>query len=420
MFGAEAGGSRPTAGPPSDEPAPDLIITLRAIVRSAAEQVSGHYAVLAADIPGDGGMYLVTCGLPEEADPHEWCALEGTGDILDSTEVFRVDDLAQLRARHGLPPLASALTTLIGAPIRLDEQLYGYLYVANKRCSGTFTSEDEEPVLAMATAAAAAIENARLLNLEHRRQQWLEASLEMTRVLLSDDERSRASRVAVRLLQDVTAADFAALVLVVDNTSTSEGAIAIDAVSGIDAGRLLGASERLQGLSARVAATGERVISPNITEEPGFDPPAGAVKAMSMLGPAMYLPLTAAGEVLGLLIIGWLRGASSDHVAPTEVGLAEMIAGQVALALHQLQAREMVTDDRDRIAHDLDETTVGRLVAVDAHLADTVKMISEPGARDRVNAAIDGLHEANQQLRAAITTLQRRRPPDEDRGEGAP
>jgi GAF domain-containing protein len=78
---------------------------------------------------------------------------------------------------------SSALTRLIGAPIRLDEQLYGYLYVANKRCWGTFTSEDEEPVVAIATAAAAAIENARLLSLERRRQQWMEASLEMTRVL---------------------------------------------------------------------------------------------------------------------------------------------------------------------------------------------------------------------------------------------
>lgn len=139
----------------------------------------------------------------------------------------------------------------------------------------------------MATAAAAAIENARLLSLERRRQQWMEASLEMTRVLLSDAERSRASRVAIRLIQGVTAADFAALVLVIDNTSSEgEGAIAIDAVSGLDAGRLLGASERLRGLSAKVAATGERVVSPNITEEPGFDPPAGAAKAMSSLGPA--------------------------------------------------------------------------------------------------------------------------------------
>lgn len=99
-----------------------------------------------------------------------------------------------------------------------------------------------------------------------------------------------------------------------------------------------------------------------------------------------------------------------------------MIAGQVALALQQLQAREMVTEDRDRIAHDLDDTTVARLVAVNAHLADTVEMISEPGARDRVYEAIDGLHETNRQLRTAITMLQRRPSPDGDRGrsEGRP
>ncbi|MGW5360973.1 GAF domain-containing protein [Actinopolymorpha pittospori] len=401
MISPGASGRQTLAGPLRGDPPPELVLALRSIGRSAAEQVSARYAVLVASIPGDTATKAVTYGFPEDAEPSQWWALEETCELLDRPDVVRVDDLAQLRAEHGLPPLSCPLTAAIGSRIHLDEQLYGYLYVAREAGSDPFTGEDEAPVAAMAAAAAAAIENARLLSLEQRRQRWMEASLEMTRVMFSD--AGQASDVAVRRIQEITGADFASLVRI-----TGDGVVAIEAVAGADVGRYLGSSAPLQGLSAKVAATGLPVVSQRITEEPGFDPPLGVDTTMSHLGPAMYLPLAVAGEVVGLVVIGWRRGASLDHVAPAEVQLAQMVAGQVALALQQLQAREMVAMDRDRIAHDLDEKIAARLAAVDAHLADTLAMIDEPGARDRVSEAIHGVHDANQRLRAAITVLQRR------------
>lgn len=405
VFGArEFGGTRSTVAPLTGGLAPDLALTLRSIVESAAEQVSAQFAILIANIPGDNVSRFVTFGFPEDRDmTYERRALDGLDDLLELNSPARIDDLIRYRVAHGLPPRSSVLTSLICAPVHLDEQLYGHLYLANKRGSGAFTADDEEPVFAMAAAAAAAIENARLFNVEQRRQQWLEAALEMTRVLLSDAERSEAARVAVRLLRDVAAADYTALVLLDD--AYPGGAIAFEAVEGLDMGHLAGTPGRLQGIAAQVAATGEGVVSARITKEPAFDPPVPVAEALSVLGPGMYLPLAAAGRVFGVLVVGWRRGASAEHVAPTEVWLVEMIAGQVALALQQIQARSLVVEDRDRIAHDLREVTVGRIFAVDAHLLSTVAMISEPDARDRVNEAINELRDTNLQLRSAISTL---------------
>ena len=400
----ESGGSRSTVAPLTDGLAPDLALTLRSIVESAAEQVSAQFAILIATIPGEHVSTFVTFGFPEETGrTREHRALDSIDDLPELTVPSRTEDLDRYRVAHGLPPRSSGLTNLISAPILLDEQLLGCLYLANKRGPYAFTVEDEEPVLAMASAAAAAIENARLFYVEQRRQQWLEAALEMTRVLLSDVGRIQAARIAVRLLREVAAADYAAFVLLDD--AYQGGAIAFEAVDGLDMGHLAGTPGRLQGIAARVAATGEIVVSPRITEEGDFDPPAPVARALAVLGPGMYLPLAAAGRVFGVLVIGWRRGASDDHVAPTEVRLVEMIAGQVALALQEVQARSLVMEDRDRIAHDLREVTVGRLFAVDAHLLGTVAMISERDARDRVNDAIDELRETNQQLRSAISTL---------------
>ena len=67
------------------------------------------------------------------------------------------------------------MNTFLGVPIRVRGEVFGNLYLAEKR-GGDFTSDDEAVVLALAAAAGVAIENARLFEQTRRRQLWLEAS----------------------------------------------------------------------------------------------------------------------------------------------------------------------------------------------------------------------------------------------------
>ena len=57
---------------------------------------------------------------------------------------------------------------------------------------GQFTDDDEQLVIALAVAAGAAIDNARLYAQTRRRQRWLEAAAEITDVLLGEVRRTEA------------------------------------------------------------------------------------------------------------------------------------------------------------------------------------------------------------------------------------
>ena len=54
------------------------------------------------------------------------------------------------------------MTTFLGVPIRVHGEVYGNLYLTNKKTAAEFSDVDEELVLALAMAAGIAIENARL------------------------------------------------------------------------------------------------------------------------------------------------------------------------------------------------------------------------------------------------------------------
>ena len=53
------------------------------------------------------------------------------------------------------------MTSFLGVPVRVHGEVYGNLYLTNKRHAREFSADDEELVLALAMAAGIAIENAR-------------------------------------------------------------------------------------------------------------------------------------------------------------------------------------------------------------------------------------------------------------------
>ena len=73
------------------------------------------------------------------------------------------------------------MTSFLGVPIRIRDEVYGNLYLTEKRDGGQFDEEDEAILVALAAAAGVAIENARLYDEARRQQRWLTASADVTR-----------------------------------------------------------------------------------------------------------------------------------------------------------------------------------------------------------------------------------------------
>ena len=80
------------------------------------------------------------------------------------------------------------MRSFLGVPVRVRDEVFGNLYLTNKRGGGDFTEDDEAVLLALGAAAGVAVENARLYEAARHSQHWIQASAEVTTALLSGTE----------------------------------------------------------------------------------------------------------------------------------------------------------------------------------------------------------------------------------------
>ena len=261
-------------------------------------------------------------------------------------------------------------------------------------------------VQAFANQAALAIQQAQAQEDGERRQRWLEAGAGMTRMLLDEVDPGDAMQLVVRRLRDVSGADYVGILLA---DSDSEHTVLV-LLEGLGLENTRGTRVVRSGLTAKVIETGERIVSDDLTHEPGYDPPSEWREALSVIGLGMLMPLVAAGDVIGVLYVAWRRGSSHERAARREVDLVEAFAGQTALAMRQIwhrddQARMRVLEERDRIASDLHDVVIQRLFAIEMRLHSAAGLSDQPEVRRRVDQGIEDLDDIISEVRSTIFQL---------------
>src|SRR5919197_5543129 len=202
----------------------DLSTMLRRMVEAATTLVDARYGALG--VIGEGGNSLIEfipVGLTEEEIrriehwPH---GLGILGLLIKEPEPLRLNDIGDNPESYGLPPGHPPMGTFLGVPIRVRGEAFGNLYLTEKRGGAEFDEEDLSVVTALATAAGVAIENARLYDEVRRREQWLDASSEVTRALLTGVDRGEVFALVARRAREMTEADTAAVALSEDDGKT--------------------------------------------------------------------------------------------------------------------------------------------------------------------------------------------------------
>jgi signal transduction histidine kinase len=145
----------------------DLPSMLRRIVQSAADLVDARYAALGVLDPTRTFLSeFITVGLDDETYasigelPHGHGIL---GLLIVDTKPLRLPDLSEHPDSYGFPPHHPPMRSFLGVPIRVRNEVFGNLYLTDKTTAEVFSDIDEELVIALAGAAAVAIENVRLL-----------------------------------------------------------------------------------------------------------------------------------------------------------------------------------------------------------------------------------------------------------------
>jgi signal transduction histidine kinase len=391
----------------------DLQSVLHQIVASAVELVDARYGALG--VLGEEGTIrqFVTVGMDEDdvARIGHYPTGEGILGLLIREPVpLRLADLSSHPASSGFPPGHPQMCSFLGAPVRVRDQIFGNLYLTDKRGDQPFDADDEAVLLTLAAAAGVAIDNARLFEDAQRRQRWLAASGELTRSLLSGAEPSRVLLTLVDTVREMAEADLVTLALPVQGT----GDLVIEAASGPSAQAVRGLALAGTTLAAKVFRSGEPISSDGLSADPRAH---GGSASVVELGPAFFVPLGSEEETLGVLQVA--RTPSGQPFSPPALEMIAGFAGQAALALriaeHRRAAEELlVFNDRDRIARDLHDLAIQRLFASGLTLQAALgRIVDRPEAAERVERVVDDLDETIKIIRSTIFALgQRRHQPD--------
>ncbi|HXA29449.1 MAG TPA: GAF domain-containing sensor histidine kinase [Candidatus Angelobacter sp.] len=148
---------------------------LRRIVAAACELVDARYGALGVIGPGEGGLErglveFITVGADEETIKKIGPYPQGRGILgllVTDPKPLRLRNLQDDAKSWGFPPNHPPMHSFLGVPIRIRGTVFGNLYLTEKRHADEFSKEDEDLAVALASAAAVAIENARLLARVH-------------------------------------------------------------------------------------------------------------------------------------------------------------------------------------------------------------------------------------------------------------
>jgi signal transduction histidine kinase len=366
----------------------DLDNVLQRVTAAAARLTGAEYAALGVLAPDGSLARFYTDGLDPDQEGrigHRPRGLGVLGVLITDPRPLRLNNLADHPRSVGFPANHPPMRTFLGVPVRIGNEIYGNLYLTDKR--EPFTDEDERIVSSLAAAAGTAISNARLYAESERRRRWVEASGEISTALLGRLQATEALNLVVHKAREMSDADTAAIAVEDD-----DGRLIVTVLDG----------ESLPGL-----AEGNELTAGGLPGGP--------------LQPMLSVPFTAPAGAEGRLVLAWSSPGSRDraHVSPEAVA---GFAAQAALALDRVQAQEdraslAVLEDRDRIARDLHDLVIQRLFATGLALQGAARLAVRPEVAERVEAAIDDLDATIRDIRATIFGLHRRPGTDDLRGQ---
>ena len=394
----------------------DLPQVLRRIVEAAVVLVDAEYGALGVIGPDRKLSEFLTEGIDDELRARIGDLPSGhgiLGELIRHPEPLRLAELSEHPSSYGFPANHPPMHSFLGVPIRVRDEVFGNLYLTEKRSAKEFDAEDEAVLSTLAVAAGVAIENARLYEEARRREQWLAASAEVTSRLLSGASRAEVLELIVERARQIVSAD---LGLVAVPAAGADG-LRTAWVAGNNAqdhkGSLLPAEG---GFVAAAFSGGEPVLSSNIEHDPRSGDDG---RRWAGLGPAMAVPMGTRGGARGVLLLA--RSAGGTAFGREESAPLLGFAGQAALAMELAERRSdaeqiALLEDRDRIARDLHDLAIQRLFATGMTLQSAQRFVEHPEAVERLGRAVGDLDDTIKIIRSTIFGLRTHDAPPGGRG----
>jgi signal transduction histidine kinase len=388
----------------------DVEQVLHSIVEAAAVLVDAAYAALG--VIGPDGTTLSafhTVGVTEGQIAAIGPFPEGhgiLGELIRHPQSLRIPEISKHHASYGFPPGHPPMKSFLGVPIRVRDQVFGNLYLTEKRGGVEFDEEDESVLSTLAVAAGVAIDNARLYEDARLRERWQRANAEISHSLMSGSDRAESLGLIAERAREISGSALAAVAMPMEGTKSLTVEIAVGVDAEAHRGLVLPMGETLMGLAYTATApvtSGDVIHDARITSEP---------PRFEGLGPAVAVPIgTGESGVRGVVLVA--READGPVFLQKETELLQGFAAQAAIAMELADRRQdaqqiALLEDRDRIARDLHDLAIQRLFATGMTLQSAGRFIEHPEASERVLRAVDDLDETIKIIRSTIFGLRAR------------
>ncbi|OAK55711.1 histidine kinase [Rhodococcoides kyotonense] len=389
----------------------DLDATLRAIVKSAIELVDAKYGALGVRGENHDLRSFIFDGIDEKTAAEIGTLPTGGGVLgllIDDPKPLRLRDLSAHSSSIGFPAHHPPMRTFLGVPIRTRDEIFGNLYLTEKHDGQEFTDDDESVLLALASAAGTAIENARLYEEARTRQSWIEATRDIATELLEGTDPDIVLQSVANKACDLTSGDVAFIAVPANSDAAPEDTTEL--IVRVASGRsptfdedVLGTVIPVHGSSSGASFSSGRPVR---TEQLEYDVTAGVPEKY---GPALISPLRARDRVTGVLVV--LRRQDAEPFTDMQLELITAFGDQAALTVQAADSarrlREFdVLSDRERIARELHDHVIQRIFAAGLSLQSTAQRASSPEIKSRLATTIDDLQDTVQDIRSAIFDLQ--------------
>lgn len=387
----------------------ELDATLDRIIDAAMVLTGAPYGALAVRADDGSLVSFIHHGMSTEsvAAINEMPAGKGLlGFPLEGAGALRLDELTTHPASAGFPEHHPPMHAFLGVPITIRGSGFGSLYLTHDTPGRTFSDVDEVSARVLASAAAAAIDNARLFERVRTTGEWIQASREISTVLLSDTEPPEAPMrfIAQRACELARAEQAIVLVPVApEPAGAPPSSLAVTTAVGRNAEAVLGQQIPVIGTtSGEVFTTAQPVITQSFRH---------AIPAFTDAGQrsAIVMPLCTDETVLGVMVVA--RRHDDVPFDDTQLGLLGDFLGHATIAMtlaatRKREAELTLVADRERIAHDMHDHVIQRLFAAGLDLQGTIARSPSAEVNARLARTIDDLQATIETIRSTIFHLQ--------------
>ncbi|MEW6401328.1 MAG: GAF domain-containing sensor histidine kinase [Chloroflexota bacterium] len=390
---------------------------LERIASLACEQAEARYGALGV-LDSDGKLKkFIAVGMTDSeikriAHPPVGDGLIGT--LMNSEKPIRVPVIEDDPRSVGFPQYHPHMTSFLGVPIRAGELQLGQIYLTDKIHAPEFTVDDEKVIQMLAAYAAAAIQNARLVeNMKERDITLTRRNVDMALLngiastLTSSLELDEILNKTLGLVMNYMKVEAGEIFLLDEDKETLR--MVLHRGQAAEAFWTRNIFQVGEGYVGIVAESGKPVMSQDLKSDVRFLRDAVVKAGFRQMA---CIPLLAGENVMGVLSVAT---RSEEPFDDRSVQLLAAVGTWAGLAienarLHSNARRFAVLEERDRIGMDLHDGIIQSIYGVGLALENVRHAIDEnpDEAKARIQHAIDGLNQAIRDIRAYILDLRPR------------